>query len=93
MFECFVRNYFSPTIAKAAVETIIKVSGGDTSKVNLSYSSSYRYCIKAAQQMAEQIKDSWTPSHISVLHWDEKLMSTLDLKMNVYQSYCLVMGK
>ena len=28
--------------------------------------------------MAERIKDSWTPSWLSVLHWDEKLMCTLD---------------
>ena len=30
--------------------------------------------------MAEKIKDSWEPSKMSVIHWDEKLMSTLDNK-------------
>ena len=78
--ECFVRNNISPTAAAAAVETIIKASGGDTSKVKLSYSSSYRYRLQAAQEMAEKIKDNWKPAQISVLHWDEKLMSTLDNK-------------
>ena len=28
--------------------------------------------------MSEKIKNNWKPSRISALHWDEKLMQTLD---------------
>ena len=30
------------------------------------------------QCLFARIKDGWTPSWLSVLHWDEKLMCTLD---------------
>ena len=73
-----MRNNITPTVALATVEAICKAAGGDPTKLTLSYSSSYRFRLKAAKEMSEKIKQNWAPPRISVLHWDEKLMSTLD---------------
>ena len=66
--ECFIRNNISPTAAAVTLETIIKASDWKTSKFELSYGSSYRFRLQSARKMVEQIKSSWVPSHISVLH-------------------------
>ena len=66
-----MRNDITLTAAVDTIETIIKASGGDTSKVKLSYGTAYRFRIQAAQEMVESIKGAWKPSSISVLHWDE----------------------
>ena len=68
-------QYNTDSCCSSIIETIIKASGGDTSKVKLSYAygTSYRFRLQAAQEMVEGIKDALKPSPVSVLHWDEKL--------------------
>lgn len=78
--ECLTRNKITPTAGLAVVSSIITAIGGDTRKFKLSYGTSYRFRLAASREMAEAIKDQWIPAPISVLHWDEKLMETLDDK-------------
>jgi hypothetical protein len=47
--------------------------------VNL-YSDGFRYCDSAVSAMAERIKAEWTPPIPATLHWDGKLMETLEDK-------------
>ena len=41
----------------------------------------FRYRINTATEIMSDIKKEWTPpEHAAGIHWDEKLMSTLDDK-------------
>ena len=68
----------TPTAFASSIEVIIDSQGGDTSKVNLSYSQANRYSIQAADLIATNIKEDWIPPSKCAIHWDGKLMKTLD---------------
>ena len=68
----------TPTALAATMEALIESQGGDTSTVNLSYSQANRCSIQAAYLISANIKDNWTPPSKCVIHWDGKLMKTLD---------------
>ena len=68
----------TPTALAATMEALIESQGGDTSMVNLSYSQANRCSIQVADLISANIKDNWTPPSKCVIHWDGKLMKTLD---------------
>ena len=68
----------TPTALAATFEAFIESQGGDTSKVNLSHSQAYRYGSQSADTISTRIKQDWTPPSKGVIHWDGKLMDTLD---------------
>ena len=76
--ETALRNNISPTAAAELTRSIICASsGGDVSKVSLSYNASYKYRTEAVAEIAGKIRDSWQSPAIAALHWDGKLMDTL----------------
>ena len=72
------RNKITPTALSAAITTVIDACGGNTSAVNLHWSTAYRYKVEACSSIARRIKEAWTPPRVDLLHWDGKLMDTLD---------------
>ena len=68
----------TPTALAATFEAFFESQGGDTSKVNLSYSQAWRYRAKSADTISTRINQDWTPPSKGVIHWDGKLMDTLD---------------
>ena len=57
---------------------IISSVEGDPSKLSLSYTTTQRYRVETVNTIAEKIKENWAPPSIANLHWDGKLMDTLD---------------
>jgi len=43
----------------------------------------FRYQIASAQTIADEVKNSWKPPKVGIVHWDGKLMETLDNKYGV----------
>ena len=72
------RNKITPTGLSAVMTALIKSNKGDTSAVNLSYASASRYQMGALNTIAHKIHADWTPPAKALIHWDGKLMSTLD---------------
>ncbi|RXG72673.1 hypothetical protein Avbf_02847 [Armadillidium vulgare] len=75
-----VRNNVSNTKMNSFVHMMISVCGGDVSKIDLSVNSAHRYRASVLPHISKQIKDKWNPSPKMVVHWDGKLMATLDSK-------------
>ena len=75
--ETAVRNKISPTVLASITHSFITATGGDHSKVNLDFSTAYRYKTEASSSIVTQIRDSWTAPAVGLLHWDGKLMETL----------------
>ena len=59
---------------------MISVCRGDVSKINLSSRSAHQYQTSVLPHISQQIKDKWNPSPKMVVHWDGKLMASLDYK-------------
>ena len=57
---------------------IVTAVEGDPSKLSLSYATTQRYKVETVKTIADKIKENWTPPSIANLHWDGKLMATLD---------------
>ena len=62
----------------AVLHALINACDGDTSAVNLNYSTAQRYSVEVHNTIAQKIKRDWKPPEIALLHWDGKLMLTLD---------------
>ncbi|KAL7639231.1 UNVERIFIED_CONTAM: hypothetical protein RMT77_010765 [Armadillidium vulgare] len=75
-----VRNNVSNIKMNSFVYMMVSVCGGDVSKINLSASSAHQYRASVLPHISKQIKDKWNPSPKMVVHWDGKLMATLDSK-------------
>ena len=72
------RNKISPTKMSAVLHALITAGNGDTSSVNLHYTTAHRYSIEVHNTIAQKIKKDWKPPAVALLHWDGKLMLTLD---------------
>ena len=72
------RNKIRPTKMSAVLHALINACDGDTSAVNLNYSTAQRYSVEVHNTIAQKIKRDWKPPEIALLHWDGKLMLTLD---------------
>ena len=72
------RNKITPTAMSATLTSIIAACGGNTDSVNLHWSTAYRYKVEASNSIALKINDNWKPPRVDLLHWDSKLMNTLD---------------
>ena len=76
--ESSVRNKITPTALADIAHSFIAATSGDPDKVNLDYTSAYRYRVESVVNIATKIKESWEPPKRGILHWDGKLMDTLD---------------
>ena len=72
------RNKVSPTSMSAILTSFIEACGGDTSAVNLHWSTAYRYKVEGCNTIAQKLKENWKPPKVGLVHWDGKLMDTLD---------------
>jgi hypothetical protein len=76
--SALVRNKVTPTAAGAIFNALIEDNCGDTNAVNLSYTQIYRYRTQSNNSIANKIRNDWVPPAKAVIHWDGKLMTTLD---------------
>lgn len=71
-------NKITPTALVDITRSFIKATSGDLSKVNLSYTSSWRYRNETVADITQRIKDTWVPPSVAAIHWDGKLMNYLN---------------
>ena len=76
--QSLVRNNISSFAISSVMHDIVTAVEGDPSKLSLSYATTQRYRVEAVKTIADKIKENWTPPSIANLHWDGKLMATLD---------------
>ena len=80
LISCSVRNNISSTKLSAIVYSLISACGGDTTKVNLNARTAHRYRASTISELSLKIMDEWVPSNKLLVHWDGKLMKSLDCK-------------
>jgi len=68
------RMKLSPAQQAAFTQTIIQESGGDTSKVSISYATADRSRRTVVGEIAKAVQNSWVPPKFASIHWDSKLM-------------------
>jgi len=68
------RMKISPAQQAAFTKAIIEESGGDTSKVSVSYATADRSRRTVNEEIAKSIQNSWIPPKFASIHWDSKLM-------------------
>ena len=76
--QALVRNQVSSSAISAIMHDIITTADGDPSKLSLSYATTERYKLETIQTISEKISKNWKPPLVANLHWDGKLMDTLD---------------
>lgn len=64
----------SPAQQAELTRAIIEESGGDASKVSVSYATADRSRRTINKDIAKTIQTSWIPPKFASLHWDSKLM-------------------
>ena len=74
-----MRNNIAVTSLNEITASFIRATGGDPTAVNLSYAQTYMYRAEAIRSIADEIKRSWKPSQILTVHWDGKLMKSLQV--------------
>ena len=72
------RIKMTPAQQAAYTAAFVEEVSADSSKVNLSYSSAARSRRTVAETIAKDIKESWNPPRFASLHWDLKLMPSLN---------------
>ena len=75
------------------MHTIIVSVGGETENLSLSYKTMQRYSAEVLEIVNEQIREDWVPLFIANIHWDGKLMETLDGQNKVDRLPILISGK
>ena len=78
LIACSLRNNISSTQLSAIVHSLILACGGDSTKVSLSSCSAWRYRTSVIPDISDKIKSEWAPSSRMTVHWDGKLMATLN---------------
>ena len=76
--QSLVRNNISSSAISSVMHDIVTAVEGDPSTLSLSYATTQRYKVETVETIADKIKENWTPPSIANLHWDGKLMATLD---------------
>ena len=74
------RMNITPTQQSALIAAVIVESGGDVSRVSTSYATADRSRRKVNKDIASTIKEKRTPPKLASLHWDSKLLPSLDNK-------------
>ena len=91
--QSLVRNSISSSAIASVLRSIIEGCNGDPSKVVLSYTQIERYKVETVTKIYEDIQENWTPSNVSLIHWDGKLMDTLDSSMKSERLPILLSGE
>lgn len=77
MVSLATRLNMTPAQQSAFTKVLIEESGGDSSKVNLSYSYADKTRRNIVEKVASTIKQTWQAPKLASLHWDSKLMMSL----------------
>lgn len=72
------RLKMTPAQQSIYTKKLVEVCGGDSSKLNLSYSYVDKSRRKTIEQIATACKEQWVPPKFASLHWDSKLLPTLN---------------
>ena len=75
-----VRSKMSVTDMANYTRTLVTATNGNVEAINLSYTQAYRYRAQQVANIATQIKEAWNPNSTMAIHWDGKLMSSLENK-------------
>ena len=75
-----IRNEITSPAQSAVVKSIVKSIGGDLNQFSVSYTLVSRYLTPLIKNFADDIKQSWTSPKVGNLHWDSKLMQSLQNK-------------
>ena len=76
--QSLVRNKISSAAISDVMHDIVTSVEGDPSRLSLSYATTQRYRVETVHSISEKIKENWTPPPVANIHWDGKLMDTLD---------------
>ena len=76
--ELAVRYKITPTVLANVAHSFIEATSGDPERVNLDYTSAYRYKIESVVNIATKVKKAWQPPKRGIVHWDRKLMDNVD---------------
>lgn len=71
------RMKLSPAEQAAYTQAIVEESGGDSSKIAVSYATADRSRRKVTENIATTVREQWKAPGYASLHWDSKLMGSL----------------
>ena len=76
----------------AFTKALIDESAGDSSKVNLSYSYASKSRRKISEKIATAVKQTWQASKLASLHWDSKLVMSLQNQQILEERLTIAVG-
>ena len=78
IFESAVRNKITTTALANLAHSFIEATSGGPERVNLDYTSAYRYKKESVINTATKVKKAWQPPKRDIVHWDGDRMDTLE---------------
>jgi hypothetical protein len=86
------RIRMSPSEQAAYTRALLKEIGGDTSKVAMSYSTVNRSRRETGLKIAQGYKESWVAPKLVTIHWDSKLLPSLNNQNVLEERLTVVVG-
>lgn len=86
------RLKMTPTQQAAYTEALIEEAGGDLSKVASSYATTDKSRRTVGKSIAAACRDEWVAPKLATLHWDSKLMSSLENRNISEERLTVVVG-
>ena len=86
------RLKMTPTQQAAYTKAIIEEAGGNLSKVAPSYATIDKSRRKVGKRIAAACRHEWIAPYLATLHWDSKLMSSLENKNISQERLTVVVG-
>lgn len=86
------RNKISASALLDIATAFIKAGNGDVNSVCLSYSFVYTSLKTETENLSMKIQSNWRPPKKALLHWDDKIMETLDGSSNEKRLPVLISG-
>ena len=87
-----IRNKINPTSLSNIMRALIESCNGDASAVNTSYSQTAKYMQESSKKICDLIHKDWVKPTKAFLHWDGKIMDSLDKAENEERLPVLVSG-
>lgn len=87
------RMGLTPTQTASLTRKIVEKSGGDADKISCSYSTADRSRTKAYEMNVNTIKDDWNIPQFATVHWDGKIMPSLESKYKSVDRFPVVISR
>ena len=81
-----------PAQQNAFTKALVDESAGDSSKVNLSYSYADKSRRKMSVKIATAVKQTWQAPKLALLHWDSKLVMSLQNQQILEERLTIAVG-